>query len=76
MRLSAAEKRVLLKAADRPTAGLELSTKEQACLPNLRRLELIFVFGQGRYKERSRIDLQIFRTRMDKCGELIQRGII
>lgn len=69
MQLSADEKNVLVKASVRPTAGLELTRKEQECIPNLKRLELLTVYGS--WPHHPRIDLQIFKTRTDKCEALL-----
>jgi hypothetical protein len=75
MRLTKAEKSVLFKAAQRPIAGLELSRKEQEGIGKLKELDLLMVFGAERYFDwwkGRRVDLHIFKTRIDKCASLLQ----
>jgi hypothetical protein len=72
VRLTKAEKSVLFKAAQRPIAGLELSKEEQECTMKLKKMELLMTFGMESYGWGARIDLQIFRTRADKCAEFLQ----
>ena len=69
MQLSSDEKNVLVKASVRPIAGLELTRKEQECIPKLKRLELLTVYSS--WPRQPRIDLQIFKTRTDKCEALL-----
>jgi hypothetical protein len=62
MKLTKAEKSVLRKAAEKPITGMELSRKEQECVWKLRDMSLLTIFGAP---WGPRIDLQIFRTKID-----------
>jgi hypothetical protein len=67
MKLTKAEKSVLLKAAEKPIAGMELSREERMAVYRLKDLDLIYDFGQSR-----RMDLKIIKTKIYKCAELLQ----